>query len=72
MMKSNVGNSDRFIRVIIGLVVIAAGVFYQSYWAVIGAIPLVTGLIGWCPAYLAFGISTCEARSDIHDKKTQP
>jgi len=70
-MKNNAGSTDRFIRVIIGLVIIAVGVLYQSYWAAIGAIPLVTGLIGWCPAYFAFGISTCEVKSDIKDKNTQ-
>lgn len=68
-MKNNVGNTDRFIRVILGLVIIAAGVFYQSYWAIIGTIPVVTGLIGWCPAYRLFGISTCEVQSKTEQKK---
>ena len=70
-MKNNVGNSDRFIRVIIGLVIIAIGVFYQSYWAAVGAIPLITGLIGWCPIYFPFGISTCEVKPKTSNKEMQ-
>jgi hypothetical protein len=27
-------------------------------WGYIGVVPLATGLIGWCPAYLPFGIKT--------------
>jgi len=70
-MKSNVGSSDRFIRIILGLIIIAVGVFYQSYWAAVGAIPLITGLIGWCPAYFPFGISTCNVKSDSSNTKVQ-
>jgi len=28
-------------------------------WGLLGIVPLVTGLIGWCPAYSLFGIRTC-------------
>lgn len=58
-MKINIGTSDRFIRIIVGLVIIAAGVFYQSYWGAMAIIPIFTAAIGWCPAYLPFGLSTC-------------
>ncbi len=59
-MKCNVGNTDRIIRVILGAVIIAAGVIYQSWWGAIGVIPIATAAIGWCPAYLPFGISSCK------------
>jgi predicted RND superfamily exporter protein len=59
-MKKNMGSYDRTIRVIIGLVVIALGVNFQSWWGLAGLIPIVTALIGWCPSYLPFGISTCK------------
>jgi hypothetical protein len=35
-------------------------VVYQSWWGAAGAIPLLTALAGFCPAYLPFGISTCK------------
>ena len=63
-MTCNVGKTDRIIRVILGVVIIAAGVYYQSWWGAIGVIPLFTAAIGWCPVYLPFGISTsCKDQS---------
>ncbi|MFC1877901.1 DUF2892 domain-containing protein [Thermodesulfobacteriota bacterium] len=43
---------------IAGLVVIFIGIYFKSWWGVIGVLPIVTAVIGWCPAYLPFGIST--------------
>ncbi len=59
-MNCNVGKTDKVIRLILGAVIIAAGVYYNSWWGAIGIVPIVTALIGWCPAYLPFGISTCK------------
>ncbi|MHB8905899.1 MAG: YgaP family membrane protein [Melioribacteraceae bacterium] len=59
-MKKNVGNVDRVLRLILGLVIIALGFINQSWWGLIGIIPLFTAAVGWCPAYLPFGISTCK------------
>ena len=63
-MTCNVGTTDRIIRLIIGACIIGAGVYFQSWWGAIGVIPLATATIGWCPAYLPFGISTsCKDQS---------
>lgn len=62
-MKRNVGSADRTIRIIVGLGAIAAGIAYGSWWGAIGAVPLVTGLIGWCPPYSLLGISTSRTAS---------
>ncbi len=66
-MKKNVGNSDRVIRVIIGLIIIALGILNESWWGLIGIVPLFTAAIGWCPTYLPFGISTC--KTNLETKK---
>jgi hypothetical protein len=58
----NVGSADRVIRLILGLVIIGIGYYYQSWWGAIGIVPIFTALIGWCPAYLPFGINTCSAK----------
>ncbi|MEJ2316319.1 MAG: DUF2892 domain-containing protein [Gammaproteobacteria bacterium] len=58
----NVGSADRAIRLILGLVIIAIGYYYQSWWGAIGIVPIFTALIGWCPAYLPFGINTCSTK----------
>jgi hypothetical protein len=59
LVKTNVGPADRFIRVLAGVGIIAAGIYLGSWWGALGAVPLLTGLIGWCPPYALFGISTC-------------
>ena len=58
----NVGSADRVIRLILGLVIIGIGYYYQSWWGAIGIVPIFTALIGWCPAYLPFRINTCSAK----------
>ena len=61
-MKTNVGSLDRTARIIIGLLILAAGFYFQNWFGLIGIIPLGTALTGWCPAYLPFGISTCKKK----------
>lgn len=61
-MKTNVGSLDRTARIIIGLLILAAGFYFQNWFGLIGIIPLGTALLGWCPAYLPFGISTCKKK----------
>lgn len=60
-MKKNVGNTERGIRILVGLILISL-VFIgpQSAWGWIGLVPLATGLTGWCPPYALFGINTCK------------
>ena len=59
-MKCNMGKTDRMLRGIVGAAVIGIGFYYQSWWGAIGAIPLGTALLGWCPIYMPFGISSCK------------
>ena len=62
-MKRNVGNTERGIRIVLGVVLIAI-VFVgpQTPWGWIGLIPLVTGLSGFCPAWLGLGVNTCSTK----------
>ncbi len=63
-MQCNVGKTDRIIRVVVGIGIIGAGAYYQSWLGAIGAVPLVTAALGWCPAYIPFGLSTCKKSAD--------
>lgn len=59
-MKSNVGGFDKILRIVAGAALIgatAAGLL--PVWGYIGIVPLVTGLMGWCPIYPILGLSTC-------------
>ena len=58
-MKVNVGSIDRIIRIILGLGIIGAGIYFQSWFGLVGLVPLFTAVFRWCPIYLPFGISSC-------------
>ena len=59
-MKTNEHLIDRALRVIAGLVLIAlAATGTVGVWGWIGVLPLVTGIVSFCPGYAIFGISTC-------------
>ena len=65
---TNVGLIDRTLRIVIGLLLIAYAIplgFPQTGWnwvGLIGIVPLLTALFGYCPAYTLLGITTCPAR----------
>lgn len=59
-MKKNIGSIERIVRIVAGAGIMSLAVVGpQSPWALLGAIPLVTGLVGWCPPYALLGINTC-------------
>ena len=53
-MMKNVGKIEGAVRIIVGLVIVACGVISHNWWGAIGVVPLLTGLIGWCPHLLNF------------------
>lgn len=62
-MPRNEGTIDRAFRIILGLVLIAM-VFVgpKAAWGWIGIVPLLTGLVGFCPLYRLIGLNTCPRR----------
>jgi len=61
-MKCNIGKTDRIVRAVIGLIVIAVGYYLSSWWGVIGLLPIFTSATGWCGLYTVLGISTCKIK----------
>ncbi len=57
-MESNIGSTDRILRVVLGVVIIGLGIAYGSWWGLIGVVALATAAINWCPAYRLLGMST--------------
>ena len=56
----NEGTIDRALRVAIGIVLLSLTVLGpQTLWGLVGLIPLVTGLVGYCPVYKLIGLNTC-------------
>lgn len=67
MIKTNVGMTDRVIRVLVGLAVLSLFFFFPDawwrYWTLLGIIPLATGLAATCPVYSLLGLSSCPAKN---------
>ena len=60
-MKCNIGHTDRVLRMTVGVTLMGlAGFGITGPWAWIGIIPLVTGMMGNCPAYSILGINTAK------------
>lgn len=59
MKLSNEGKIDRTLRIVVGAALISL-VFVgpETPWGWVGLLPLITGLVGYCPAYTVFGINT--------------
>lgn len=62
-MERNVGDIERVVRVLAGLGILSL-VFVgpQSLWGLLGIVPVLTGLTGWCPPYSLLGINTCRIK----------
>jgi hypothetical protein len=58
-MKKNVGSVDMIIRIAAGAGLIGWAALGGPAWAWIGAVPLATGIMRFCPAYPLIGINTC-------------
>ena len=62
-MSCNVGSTDRIIRILAGLALIAWSLMGGPAWAWIGVVPLATGLFKFCPAYTLLGMNTCGTKN---------
>ncbi len=64
-MRKNEAPLERVIRILLGLVGIAL-VFLgpRTSWGWLGLVPLLTGLVGFCPLYSLLGISTCPLKPE--------
>ena len=59
-MQKNIHSIERIARIVIGLSLTSmAFLGPANLWFLIGIVPLLTGIIGWCPPYSLLGINTC-------------
>jgi hypothetical protein len=62
VMTTNVGGIDRILRIVVGIAVLALFFVLEGnarYWALVGLVPLFTGLFSTCPLYSVIGVNTC-------------
>lgn len=65
-MKVNVGSADKVIRIVMGIVLLSLIYFLQGnvrWVGLIGIVPILTALMGWCPLYTLLGIRTCPMKN---------
>lgn len=59
LFSTNIGSAERVFRAILGVAILSLSVVGpRTPWAYLGLLPLLTALLGWCPLYRVFGIST--------------
>ena len=63
-MQKNVGQTDKTIRLILGIIIAAVGLFFKSWWGLLGLVLIGTGLAEFCGLYVPFGISTCSQEKE--------
>ena len=57
-MKCNMGKTDKTIRIIIGVAILISGVIFNSWWGLLGFIPIMVALSGRCGLYYLLKIDT--------------
>jgi hypothetical protein len=62
-MQCNVGKTDSNIRFILAIAIGALGIYYKSWWGLIGLVPLLTGAFSFCPLYKLIGMNSCTKKS---------
>jgi len=63
-MLCNVGGIDRILRILVGLGIIGAGIYFQSWWGAVGLVALLTGATAICPLYYPLNVSTYSAKKE--------
>ena len=61
-MKANIGVIDKWLRIVVGVALIALALFgVIGWWGYIGIVPLATAVVNFCPAYRLLGVDTIGA-----------
>ncbi|MCG6972980.1 MAG: DUF2892 domain-containing protein [Desulfobacterales bacterium] len=64
-MLSNMNKADRLIRMTVAFVIAFGSIYISALWAILGILILLTAIIGWCPIYALFHLSTTKEQSEI-------
>ncbi len=58
MLAKNIGRKEQYIRILLGVLILGLGYYYKNLWGLVGLIPLITGLVRYCPLYTLLGMNT--------------
>jgi hypothetical protein len=54
-MTKNISDKERIIRIIVGGIILGWGIYARNWWGLLGFLPLLTGIIGFCGFYKLMG-----------------
>ncbi|MBI3779207.1 MAG: DUF2892 domain-containing protein [Gammaproteobacteria bacterium] len=60
-MEKNIGSVDKAIRIVVGIALLSLLFLLEGdarWWGLIGIGPILTVVLGWCPAYTLIGVNT--------------
>lgn len=57
-MRRNIGFVDRMLRFLVGGVIIGIGLYSQSWWGLLGILPFIAAIVGYCLPYALLGVNT--------------
>ncbi|MFZ3231454.1 MAG: DUF2892 domain-containing protein [Pseudobdellovibrio sp.] len=64
-ISKNIHPIERVIRIALGVLLISMAFWGPAnLWFLVGFVPLITGIVGWCPPYALFGINTCKLKNN--------
>jgi len=59
IVKKNVGHFDAVVRVVAGMLILFAGLWFNSLWGFVGLIFITSGALEFCPIYRMLNTATC-------------
>lgn len=59
-MKTNIGSTDKILRLVLGVVIGMLGYYYQTWFGLVAIVPIATALVNFCPLYAILGVNTCK------------
>ena len=62
-MKSNIGKTDKIIRIILAIAIAAVGIYFKSWWGLVAMVLFLTAVISFCPVYKILGLNSCTNKS---------
>ncbi|MBE9914788.1 MULTISPECIES: YgaP family membrane protein [Paenibacillus] len=65
-LNCNVGKTEQAIRISIGATIVLAGLYYKSWWGLIGLAPIITGATRYCPANAILGLQNCNGKRSLN------
>ena len=63
-MKKNMGGLDKNLRLGVGVAILIIGYLNDSWWGLIGLVPIITSFMSFCPIYLPLKMSTIKSKKN--------